>query len=69
MNANNIFAILSIIDKLLTSAGRYSAIARQAAAEGRDISDAELEALRKEDDAARATLEAAIAARRAAEGG
>ena len=61
--AANILAVLEIVDRLLTSAGRYAAIARQAAAEGRDVSPAELQALRGEDDAARATLEAAIAAR------
>jgi hypothetical protein len=69
MNPANILAILEIVDRLLKSAGRYAAVARQAAAEGRDVSDAELEALKAEDDAAAASLAAAIAARRAADAG
>lgn len=67
MNPANILVILEIVDRLMTSASRYAAIARQAAAEGRDVSDDEIKALQGEDDAARATLDAAIAARRAAD--
>lgn len=65
MNPANLLLILEIVDRLLTSAGRYAALARQAAAEGRDISDDEVKAMQNLDDAAKDALDAAIAARRA----
>ncbi len=69
MNPANLLIVLEIIDRLLGSAGRYAAMARQAAAEGRDISPDEIKALQGLDDAAKGALDAAIAARRAADAG
>lgn len=63
-NAAGVLVILEIIDRLLQSAGRYAALARQAAAEGRDISAEEVKAMQAVDDAAKGALDAAIAARR-----
>lgn len=67
MNPANLLVVLEIIDRLLGSAGRYAQMARQAAAEGRDISPEEISAMQGLDDAARNALDAAIAARRAAD--
>ena len=69
MNPANLLIVLEIIDRLIGSAGRYAAMARQAAAEGRDISPEEIKALQGLDDAAAVALDAAIAARRAADAG
>jgi len=60
----NPLIILEILDRLLASASKYSAIMRQAAAEGRDVSEAELKQLQADDDAARDKLSALIAAKR-----
>lgn len=46
---------------LLDRAAQWAQAANKAKAEGRDISEAELDGLAKGDDAARAALEAAIA--------
>lgn len=69
MNPANLLIILEVIDRLLGSAGRYAAMARQAAAEGRDISPEEIKAMQVLDDAAKDSLDAAIAAREAADAG
>lgn len=64
MNPTNILLILEVIDRLLASAGKYSNLARKAASEGRDITPEELDALKAEDDSAKAELDALIAAKR-----
>ena len=53
--------LLGLIDR----AAAYGALISKAKAEGRDVSEAELDALASEDDQARKELEAAIAKRRA----
>ena len=64
----NIDLALTLIIQLLNRSGEISALIAKARGEGRDITEAELDALVSADDLARAELEAAIAARRAAEG-
>ncbi len=61
----NALIVLELLDRLLASASRYSAVIRQAHAEGRDVSDADLKVLQGEDDAAKAKLDALIAAKKA----
>lgn len=56
---------LTLLIALLSQANEIGRLIRQAQAEGRDITDAELDALAIEDDAARARLAAAIEAARA----
>lgn len=46
---------------LLQKANEYAVLVQKARAENRDVTDAELDALAKADDQARAILEAAIA--------
>lgn len=55
---------LQVLDQLLARAGTISALITKAQTEKRDITEAELDALAAEDDAARARLTAAIAAAR-----
>lgn len=56
---------LDLLFGLLDRASAIGALLTKAKGEGRDITDAELDALAAEDDAARAALVAAIAKRRA----
>jgi hypothetical protein len=64
----NIDLALTLIIQLLNRSSEISALIAKARGEGRDITDAELDVLQAADDAARADLMAAIAARRAAGG-
>ena len=61
-NLNNLNVAVTLLLNLATAAGRVSAAITAAQAEGRDLLDSELEALRATDDAARADLQAAISA-------
>lgn len=61
MNPQNINLAITLLLTLATRAGEISAGIARARAEGRDLSDAELQGLRDADDAARAELVAAIA--------
>ena len=64
----NIDLALTLIIALLNRSGEISALIAKARGEGRDITNAELDAIVTADDLARAELEAAIEVRRAAEG-
>lgn len=56
---------ITLLFGLLDRAAAYQALVTKARDEGRDVTDAELDALAAEDDNARDELEAAIAKRRA----
>jgi hypothetical protein len=56
---------IQVLFGLLDRASAIGALIKQAQAEGRDVTDAELNALATADDAARAALVAAIAERKA----
>ncbi len=67
----NPLATISVLEGLIrlgTQVQAYSALLAKARAEGRDITDAELQELRAQDDAARDAESAAIAAAKAREG-
>jgi hypothetical protein len=64
MTTTGIDLAITLALNLLDRAAAYGALITQSRAEGRDISDAELDALAAEDDVARKELEAAIAKRR-----
>ena len=56
---------ITLLLGLLDRAAAYGALISQAKAEGREVSEAELDALASEDDQARKDLKAAIAKRKA----
>ena len=56
---------ITLMLAFLDRAAAYGALISKARAEGRDVTDAELDELAREDDAARADLVAAIAKRKA----
>lgn len=56
---------IQLLIALVNQAGTITALLQRAKDEGRDVTDAELDALRTEDDAARALLVEAIAKARA----
>lgn len=60
----NILLLLQAADAALALVQKYQASVAQAVAEGRDVSDTELDGLVADDDAARAALVAEIAKRR-----
>lgn len=64
MGTAGIDLAITLALNLLDRAAAYGALVSQAKAEGRDVSNAELDALAAEDDVARKELEAAIAKRR-----
>ncbi len=57
---------ISLLFGLLDRAQSYAALIQKAKAEGRDVSDAELDAMASADDIARHELQRAIADRRVA---
>lgn len=61
MSTTAVFAGLEILIQLIDRAAAASAIIKNARAEGRDVSSAELAKLRAEGDQALADLDAAIA--------
>lgn len=62
MNAENSLALVTLMLGLLDRATQIGNLINQARAEGRDVSAAELDALKAADDVARAELVAAIEA-------
>ena len=58
----NVDLLLTLLITALNRAGEISALIANARKEGRDVSDAELDALFAQDDAARAELLSVIAA-------
>lgn len=64
-NLNNLNAAITLLLNITIAAGKVSAAITAAQSEGRDLADAELEALRATDDAARADLVGAIEASKA----
>lgn len=64
----NIDLALTLIITLLNRSTEISALIQKARGQGRDLTDAELDGLVTADDLARAELEEAIRARRAAGG-
>lgn len=65
MNPLNILLLLDTITAGLARLGEIGSLIQKARDEGRDVTDAELDDLRAKDDAAKATLDALIAAKRA----
>ena len=61
-------AIISLIFGLLDRAAAYAAIVNKAKAEGRDVTEAEIDTAVAADDLARSQMVVAIAKRRAAGG-
>ena len=64
MNTANILTALDLVDSLLSRAARWNTAVRDANQEGRDLTDAEVQKLRDDDDAEDAKLVAAIAAKK-----
>ena len=60
MSGGSILLILEVIDRLLGQAARYSALAKRAQSEGRDVSREELQTLQNEDDDQARKTQAAI---------
>lgn len=60
MNPVTIDLVLTLMIQMLNRAAEFGALITKARGEGRDISQAELDALVAQDDAARADLQAAI---------
>lgn len=60
----NVAILMQVLLPLLDRAGAISSLLQKAHGEGRDITDAELNGLFADDDAAKAHLDAAIAAAR-----
>jgi len=56
---------LQLLVAALNNASKIGALIQNARAQGRDVSDAELDGLRKEDDLARANLDAEVIRQRA----
>lgn len=69
MSTANTLAIITILERLLTRAASIGELLRTAHAEGRSVSDEELQQLRDQDDAARLEESQAIADARAREAG
>lgn len=67
-DTKNLFTLIDLILLGIARIDRLRALFEQSRAEGRDVSDAELDQLRQEDDAARAELDQKIADARAAGG-
>lgn len=65
MSSAAVFTGIELLIQLIDRAAAASAIIKQARAEGRDVTAAELQKLRQEGDAALADLDAAIAAAKA----
>lgn len=63
-NLNNLNAAITLLLNITIAAGKVSSAITAAQSEGRDLADAELEALRATDDAARSDLVGAIEASR-----
>lgn len=63
-NLTNLNAAITLLLNITVAAGKVSAAITAAQAEGRDLADSELEALRATDDAARSDLVGAIEASR-----
>lgn len=60
----NLAVLMQVLLPLLDRAGAIGALISKAQGEGRDVTDAELDALFANDNAAKAALDAAIAASR-----
>lgn len=58
----NALLVIQALTEALASAQKLSALLQQAHAEGRDVTDADLAVLLREDDAAKAALDQAIQA-------
>lgn len=65
MNIINILLLLDRATAALASIGAIGSLIQKARDEGRDVTDAELNDLRAKDDAAKAQLDALIAAKKA----
>lgn len=66
MSAVNILTAISVLLTTLQKAAEFQQAIAKAQAEGRDLTDEEVDRFRTADDQARARLEAAIAAKRGA---
>lgn len=69
MGATNAIALLALLLQYGEKVAQITGLLNTAAKEGRDVTDAELDALMGDDDAARARLQAAIDAAKAAQPG
>lgn len=58
----NALLVIQALTEALASAQKLSSLLQQAHSEGRDVTDAELDSLRSDDDRAKASLDQAIAA-------
>lgn len=58
----NELLVIQALTEALASAQKLSSLLQQAHSEGRDVTDAELDSLRSDDDRAKASLDQAIAA-------
>jgi hypothetical protein len=60
MNAMTIDLLLTLMIQMLNRAGEFAALITKARSEGRDVTEAELDALAANDDLMRAELQQAI---------
>jgi hypothetical protein len=65
----NLLAVTGLLITAVQQAAQLGALIQAARAQGRDVTDEELEALRTQDDAARAQLQSAINAAAPVNGG